>query len=368
MWGLHLSERARLRLHAGRDKSRMRRLAFAVACSMRPLATLASLQSHAIIPSLSVIADKYDAILIDQFGVLHDGATAIPGAIDCFNNLAAAGKKLIVLSNTSRRRAFALSKLPKLGFDPAKLTGFVTSGEAAWEYMRATCAGKRVLWLSWAPNFQAWDPAYLDGLEVCLAPASECDLVLCQGSGMIRDGSAEPTPTNLLRSGELGDVTEAALAICAARGVPMICANPDLHVTLPDGSRGHMPGLLAEAYEAMGGHVVFFGKPHKQSFDECLALLPEATDPARVLHVGDSLAHDVAGANRAGLHSLFVASGIHSDELRALASRDETASESDMQMSAGLPSDTEVASDILERLFQANDCKRPTYTIAQFRW
>ena len=39
-----------------------------------------------------------------------------------------------------------------------------------------------------------------------------------------------------------------------------------------------------------------------------------------------------------------------------------------MQMSAGLPSDTEVASDILERLFQANDCKRPTYTIAQFRW
>jgi phosphoglycolate phosphatase-like HAD superfamily hydrolase len=116
----------------------MRRLAFAVA-SLRPLSTLASLQSHAIIPSLSVIADRYDAILLDQFGVLHDGTTAIPGAIDCFNNLAAAGKKLIVLSNTSRRRAFALSKLPKLGFDPAMLTGFVTSGEAAWEYMRASC-------------------------------------------------------------------------------------------------------------------------------------------------------------------------------------------------------------------------------------
>jgi ribonucleotide monophosphatase NagD (HAD superfamily) len=165
-------------------------------------------------------------------------------------------------------------------------------------------------------------------------------------------------------------VTEAALALCAARGVPMICANPDLHVTLPDGTRGHMPGLLAEAYEAMGGHVVFFGKPHKQGFDECLALLPEATDPARVLHVGDSLAHDVAGANRAGLDSLFVAAGIHSGELRALASRvDETVSdECDMQTSARWTSDMEISSDILERLFQANDGQRPTYTIAQFRW
>jgi FMN phosphatase YigB (HAD superfamily) len=89
-----------------------------------------------------------------------------------------------------------------------------------------------------------------------------------------------------------------------------------------------------------------------------------------VLHVGDSLAHDVAGANRAGLDSLFVAAGIHSGELRALASRDETVSVSEcgMQASACLSSDMEISSDILERLFQANDGQRPTYTIAQFRW
>ena len=109
---------------------------------------LATASQPRIISGLASIADNYDAIFLDQFGVMHDGQKPLPGAIDCFPALAAAGKKLVVLSNTSRRRAFAIQKLPKLGFDDDKLTGFVTSGEAAWDYMAANFGGKRVLWIS----------------------------------------------------------------------------------------------------------------------------------------------------------------------------------------------------------------------------
>ena len=83
------------------------------------------------------------------------------------------GKKLIVLSNTSRRRAFAITKLPKLGFDESKLTGFVTSGEAAWEHMAKNCRGQRALYISWSDEFMAWDPSYLDGCEITLAGAAD---------------------------------------------------------------------------------------------------------------------------------------------------------------------------------------------------
>lgn len=105
--------------------------------------------SGMVVPGLCEIADRYDAVLLDQFGVLHDGKTSLAGAEDCFERLAAAGKKLIVLSNTSRRRDFAIKRLPGLGFDSRALLGFVCSGEEAHAAMRESWRGRRVLWISW---------------------------------------------------------------------------------------------------------------------------------------------------------------------------------------------------------------------------
>jgi ribonucleotide monophosphatase NagD (HAD superfamily) len=123
---------------------------------------------------------------LDQFGVLHDGQRALPGAQQCFEELAGRQKQMVVLSNTSRRRAFAIKKWPQLGFDETKLAGFVTSGEAAWEHMAENYRGKKVLWISWESDFQAWDATFLDGLDVTLADASTADVVLLQGSQQLR--------------------------------------------------------------------------------------------------------------------------------------------------------------------------------------
>lgn len=129
------------------------------------LACAAPPQQSAIISRIEALAADYDALLLDQFGVLHDGKAPLPGAIDCFDRLAAAGKQLIVLSNTSRRRSFALKKLPSLGFDAEQLAGFICSGEEAWQHMSAEWKGKRALWFSWAEGFQAWEPDWLEGLH-----------------------------------------------------------------------------------------------------------------------------------------------------------------------------------------------------------
>ena len=313
-----------------------------------------------VLPGLAALAESYDALLLDQFGVLHDGSTALPGAVDCFEKLAAAGKKLVVLSNTSRRRDFAMRKLPQLGFDERLLAGFVCSGEQTWDVMHASRRGQKVLWITWADDFPAWQSDYLAGLDLTLAPADSADFVLAHGSMVLRDGSASPAQTGMMHSGEMSVASEEALRTCAARGLPMLCANPDFYVTLPSGERGHMPGLVAQRYEELGGTVTYFGKPHAPAFDACLDLLEGTGVPrSRVLHVGDSLRHDVAGANAAGIDSLFVAEGIHAAELGIAEGGARSADDDE----AGAPT-----ADALERVFAVYDGVRPTHTVSSFVW
>ena len=163
-----------------------------------------------------------------------------------------------------------------------------------------------------------------------------------------------PVPIGFIKTGAIDGELDALLTQSVARGLPMVCANPDLYVALPGGGgrRGHMPGLVAREYDARGGRVQYFGKPHAPAFEACLKLLGEGAERTRVLHVGDSLMHDVAGASEAGVHSLFVAGGIHADELG---------------LHEGVASEGELQPERLAALF-AEYGARPTYTAAAFTW
>merc|ERR1719330_120525 len=92
------------------------------------------------------------------------------------------------------------------------------------------------------------------------------------------------------------------LKAAAERNLPMIVSNPDNFVVRPDGSRAHLTGLLATRYAELGGTPWYFGKPYPSSFAAARAALPEG----RLAHVGDSLEHDIAGANAAGVDSIWV--------------------------------------------------------------
>ena len=72
-------------------------------------------------------------------------------------------------------------------------------------------------------------------------------------------------------------------------------------------------GTIAQKYEELGGSCVYFGKPYKEHFEACIDQL--GVPKHRIAHVGDSLHHDVAGANGAGVSSIFVTGGIHHKEL-----------------------------------------------------
>lgn len=55
-------------------------------------------------------------MLLDQFGVLHDGERAYPAAVDAVERWAARGVRVYILSNSSRRANATLDKIAAYGF------------------------------------------------------------------------------------------------------------------------------------------------------------------------------------------------------------------------------------------------------------
>jgi HAD superfamily hydrolase (TIGR01459 family) len=98
-----------------------------------------------------------------------------------------------------------------------------------------------------------------------------------------------------------------------ARGLPLLCTNPD-RVAVTGSELTLAPGTLAERYAAGGGRVTFVGKPHAPVYAACLGAL-HGLDRGRIVAIGDSLQHDIKGANDAGIASAFVTQGIHAAEL-----------------------------------------------------
>ena len=92
----------------------------------------------------------------------------------------------------------------------------------------------------------------------------------------------------------------------------MVCANPDL-VVFVGTQRIECAGTLAATYEAMGGPIRYYGKPYPLVYQQALVRLGHARD--QVLAVGDALRTDVIGARNNGLDVVFIASGIHRDDL-----------------------------------------------------
>lgn len=284
-----------------------------------------------IIDGLGKVADRYALFLVDQWGVLHDGESPHDGAIDALRALRAAGKKIVILSNTSKRLSLTLPRMAAMGFGGDCYDHCVTSGEEVWQALQArtepfyAALGRRCYLFSWDG-----DTRLIDGLDlVGTGEIDDADFILNAGttSGTV----------NL-------DAYEPILQRAVARDLPMICANPDFVSVAPDGGLAICPGATARRYEALGGRVDYRGKPHAPVYTKSLGHEPHAR-PA--LAIGDSLYHDIGGANRAGIDSLFVASGIHGGDL-------------------GLDGGS-LDPDRLHAVCQ-QEGQTPTYAMTKFRW
>ena len=249
---------------------------------------------------LSDIADRFDALILDLWGVVMDGTHAYPGALECLGELHARGKTVILLSNAPRRESAVAERLAGMGIHDRLYDRIVSSGEASRLALetRADAAfaamGRRYHYVG--PDR---DANLLDGLDYQAAALDEADFVL--NTGIVDDD--DPLETY-----------QPMLAAAAARALPMVCTNPDRVVVRHSGQRVLCAGALAEAYQALGATVHYVGKPYPAVYDVCFGLL-DGIARARVLAVGDSLETDIAGAKAVGLDTVLVLGGILADPL-----------------------------------------------------
>ena len=248
---------------------------------------------------MRALAPEYDGVILDLWGVVHDGTAPFPGVLDCMERLIGADKRLILLSNAPRRSDDVIRRIARIGVPERLYHAVMSSGEEAWQSLKRRS-----------------EPFYAALGRRCLHIGSERDLEIREGLDLtFVDAPAEADFILNTGPAEWEDTIEDYAAVLRAaldRGVPMVCANPDL-VVIHDGKPALCAGALAEDYERLGGRVRWHGKPYPSVYDSCLGLLG-ISDRRRILAIGDSLRTDIAGATGAGIASLLIAGGIHAAE------------------------------------------------------
>mgnify|MGYP001347715890 FL=1 len=241
------------------------------------------------ITGLAALAPDYDGFFVDLWGTLHDGFEPLPGAIDCLQRLRQIGP-VCLLSNSHRRREVEVERLVGMGLGEETYDALVTAGEVCRQRLFQD------LPVDCPHNFAfvglEENASLLNGLD-CRRVTDVAD------AGFVFVGDPELEHQDL-------EAYRATLETAVQRFLPLVCPNPDRWSFWGD-SRRVKPGAIAELYESMGGHVVWYGKPCANAFDAGAAALPQR--PRRALVIGDGISNDMVGARDAGHDGCFVAGG-----------------------------------------------------------
>jgi HAD superfamily hydrolase (TIGR01459 family) len=247
------------------------------------------------------VAASFDAILCDVWGVLHNGVTPFEAAGDALRRFRAGGGYVLLVSNAPRPGSSVREQLARIGVSAEAYDDVLTSGDVTRGII-AGRTGEGLLHIG-----PGRDLALFEGLDAPRVPVSQARYVVCTG---LIDDETETAQDYL-----------PELTAAHALGLTMICANPDLVV---DRGGRNIPcaGTIGVAYEAIGGKVVYPGKPYPAIYDAALERLKETGRGAklsRILGLGDAIRTDIAGASARGIASLMVLEGIHAHEVRGLA-------------------------------------------------
>jgi HAD superfamily hydrolase (TIGR01459 family) len=252
------------------------------------------------VQGLSALAGRYDALLCDVWGVIHNGREAFAEACAALAHWRETVGPVVLISNAPRPAREVKLQMAGLGVPPAAWSELITSGDVT-----RTLLAQRTPGPAYRIDRGDHDAPLYDGLGLAFAPIDTAKFIACTGPV---DDEVE-TPEDY----------RALLTTAAALGLPMICANPDKVVQRGD-KLVYCGGALAELYETLGGTAIMAGKPYAPIYDAGLAKAAELFGAplakSRVLAVGDGIATDVAGANAHGLDVLFIPGGIHGAETR----------------------------------------------------
>ena len=254
-----------------------------------------------IFEGVSSFASRYEAMILDLWGLVHDGVAPYPGVPNCLDRLRDDGTRVLLLSNAPRPSGDVVGRLREMGIGDDRYERVITSGDITRDALTR--------------RDDDWHAALG---ERCWLIGPERDWGLVEGLALELVDDMEDADF-MLATGLFDDETEGLadyagrLEAALARSLPMVCANPDLSVM-----RGNRTvpcaGSLAQAYAERGGNVRYHGKPHARPYEFCFEVL-NGIPRNRILAAGDSLRTDIAGANAAGLDGVFVMGGLHADEL-----------------------------------------------------
>lgn len=235
------------------------------------------------------LVDSYDTVLFDLDGVIYRGPSALPGVSDVIAELDRRGVRCVFVTNNASRTPDAVaSHLVQLGV-PCTVEQVVTSSQAAAEILVGLCA----------PGAQVFVVGG-EGIEQALRHA---------GFSPTRDPGVRPVAVVQGFAPEVGwrDLADASYLI--ESGCLWIATNLDLTFPTEYGiapGNGSLVAAVANATGKWPDHVA--GKPEPALVRTAM----QRVGARRALMVGDRLDTDIAGAERAGIDSLYVATGVHS--------------------------------------------------------
>ncbi|MEM9683183.1 MAG: TIGR01459 family HAD-type hydrolase [Pseudomonadota bacterium] len=252
------------------------------------------------IHGLSEIIEPFDALFVDLWGCVVDGVAAYPEAVECLLELRRSGRPVVLLTNIPRPSAKIRDILADMGVVETCYDALVTSGDATVHALKTrddpwhAALGTRFFHIGTNSN-----DALLSEIEGKETDIESADYILTTGFRN-RDGA---TPA----------IYDETFTVALGRNLPMVCANPDRAAPHGDQIR-YRAGSVAEAYEKRGGEVRYHGKPdhgiYRLGFDHLGDIAPD-----RVLMIGDNLATDIEGARNVGIASLWIAGGLHAEEV-----------------------------------------------------
>jgi HAD superfamily hydrolase (TIGR01459 family) len=256
-----------------------------------------------ILTGLSEIAGDYDALICDVWGVVHDGHSPRIAAVDALRRFRETRGPVVLLSNAPRPVVDVETQFVRLGVALDCYDAIVTSGEAARKDLAVRAREKMLPILHIGPER---DRGIFEGLAIECVDAGRAAVVLC--TGLTDDDAESPADYREL------------LKTLRKRNLTFLCANPDI-VVQRGGRLVYCAGALARAYEMIGGMCIYYGKPFAPVYGTALAALKQAAghDVARPLAVGDGIVTDIAGANGMGIDAVFIADGVHGEEIAELA-------------------------------------------------
>jgi HAD superfamily hydrolase (TIGR01459 family) len=254
------------------------------------------------------LARDHDALLCDVWGVIHNGEAAFPAACDALTRFRQKGGTAILLTNAPRAGAAVARILDRLAVPREAYDAIVSSGDVTRGIV-ASRPGQTVFHLG-----PERDRSIFTDLDVTFVPLERADYVVC--SGLFDDATETP------------DSYRDMLSAMRSRSLFMVCANPDIVVERGD-TLVYCAGAIADAYAALGGEVLYCGKPHAPIYETALKTIITARgatpERKRILAIGDSVRTDLTGAAAFGLDCLFVMSGIHAEQFGSREAPDASA-------------------------------------------